>query len=365
MGPKSPARLIRIPLIAFLVSKLNYIDKALHRDLAHGVEITGVIPKSNVLAPRPTAALKRFAPPRSGLMRRSRTIVKATANTSDPALKAKCWELSWAGQQKSWLSQPQPVTKSGMVDKFTAPRFCIAEQHGLQQHKYRVIDDLSRSHVNATADTSDTYCPHGIDTLVAKTQTLPKIGDTDCREWSVDFSDSYKTIGIHETSREAATVCFVHPHDNVPYKARILAQPFGSGRAPANWGRVVTSIQFLARQLLTLTVGAFFDDVYRAEPASEETSGFGGSKQLDGPIGFPTSEKKDHRPNKNIVLHGAQNSLGSTSFCANARPERINKRRADIAHALQTNRRTHAAASKLRGNSDASPTYYLGNSEGE
>ena len=143
-------------------------------------------------------------------------------------------------------------------------------------------------------------------------------------------------------------MCFINPHDNVPHKARILAQPCGGSRSPENWGRVGTPIQFLAMKLRTLTVGAFADDVYCAAPASNATCGFRDAKQLDGLMGFPKSEKKDHPTNTNIVLLGSQISLGSTSICANDRPGRINTLRGHIAQALQTNCVTPAAASKLR-----------------
>lgn len=70
------------------------------------------------------------------------------------------------------------------------PRFCISENHGLRQPKYRVIDDLSRPLVNSTADTADAYCPQDSDTLVAQTRLLPTRGATDLRNWSVDFPNA-------------------------------------------------------------------------------------------------------------------------------------------------------------------------------
>ena len=56
------------------------------------------------------------------------------------------------------------------------------------------------------------------------------------------------------------------------------------------------SIQFLAMELLTLTVGAFSNDVYRAEPTPLATSGFWLPKRLAGLLGSPTSDKKDQPP---------------------------------------------------------------------
>ena len=62
------------------------------------------------------------------------------------------------------------------------------------------------SQVNAKADASDPYFPQGLYTLVAQTRALPKLGAANFREGPVDFTNAYKTIGILENSREAATV---------------------------------------------------------------------------------------------------------------------------------------------------------------
>ena len=114
--------------------------------------------------------------------------------------------MSWGKHHKGWLSKPMPVASSDISQKVTSPRFCVAEQHGLQEPKYRVVDDLSRSYVDATADTTDTYCPQDLDTLVAQVRTLARLGASNFKAWSVDFSNDYKTIGLHESSKDAATV---------------------------------------------------------------------------------------------------------------------------------------------------------------
>ena len=146
------------------------------------------------------------------------------------------------------------------------PRFRISEQHGDQEPKYRIIGDLSRSMANQVVYMSDTYCPQDIDSFVAMVRILSHAGASDLRLWPLDFHNDYKTISLHMDSRDAAHICSAHPVTNKPYTAEILVQPAGSRRDPSNWGRVVTFIQFIARELLTLVVGDFVDDVFCAEP---------------------------------------------------------------------------------------------------
>ena len=203
--------------------------------------------------------------------------------------------------------------------------------------------------MNPTVDTTFTYSPQDLDTLVAHVRPLAKLGASDFRALSVDFPNAYKTIVIRESSKEEATAFSVGPNTNVPHKAQILAQPFGSSRFPANWGGVVTSIQFIAKELLALTVGAFADDVYCAEPLGAAMSGLRASKRLAKLLGPPTSDKKDQPPNNSLPLLGSVVKLSGQSFCAPDRPGGISKICSHTAQALQTNCLTPAAASKIRG----------------
>ena len=345
----APARLLRIPLLTFLVKKFNYPDTTLPRGLTRGMKIAGAITKSNSLVTRFTPAAKKLKQLRGGLNRRNRHIVRAIKGATNPTLKQKCWEMSLLEYNKGWLTQPVPITKTDMKHTVKSPRFCISEQHGLQEPKYRVIGDLTRSHVNSTTDTSDAYCPQDMDALVAHVRSLAKLGASDFRARSVDFPNAYKTIGLHESPSEEATICFVEPTTNIPHKARILDQPFGSRRATTNWGRVVTFIQFIAKELLALTVGAFADDLYCAEPRGTASSGFWAFKKITKLLGSPTSDKKDQPPGKDLVLLGALIRLDDDSFCASARPCGVSKICGHVAQALQRNCLTPAAASKLRG----------------
>ena len=276
-------------------------------------------------------------------------ILRSLEGSKKPLLRSKRWELSQVGHEKGRLSKPLHVKKHDFSNTILSPRFCISEQNGLQEQKFKAIDDMSRSDVNAKAHMADTYSPQDLDTLVAQVRALSHVGAVDLRDWSVDFPNAYKTIASHETSNEAATICFAKPTDNRPYKAHILVQPFGSRREPENWGRVATFIQFLARELLALSVSAFVDDVFSAEPAATATSGFWAFKTLSQLIGFLTSDKKGQQPATSLLLLGAQVSIGKFSFEAAATPERVEKIRGHIAQALQTDALTPAASSKLRG----------------
>ena len=94
------------------------------------------------------------------------------------------------------------------------------------------------SEVNDAANMADTNCPQDLEVLVAHVRYLPHVGAVNLRAWSVDFSNAYKTIALRESPNEAAAICFGNPPNNKPCKAQIPVHPFGSRRAPANWGWV-------------------------------------------------------------------------------------------------------------------------------
>ena len=60
---------------------------------------------------------------------------------------------------KERLSEPVPATESDRANTVLPPRFCIPEQNGLQQKKYRLVDDLTKSLVSGDVETSKTYRP--------------------------------------------------------------------------------------------------------------------------------------------------------------------------------------------------------------
>ena len=103
-------------------------------------------------------------------------------------------------------------------------------------------------------------------------------------------------------------VGFVNPRGNTPRRDRIPAQPFGRCRALSKWGRVVTRIQFIARESLALTVMAFVGDIFPRGPESTAVCGFWACKRLAGVIGLPTSGRKCQNHTTDIVILGGHGS---------------------------------------------------------
>ena len=188
---------------------------------------------------------------------------------------------------KGWRSKPSAVTQHDKTFAISPPRFCMSEQHGKQEAKYRVIDDLPKSHVGGAAGACETYFTHYLCAFVVLAILHRKYGADKLRMWSADFSNAYKKRGLNKESGRAARICFSNPANNLPYKAKVLARPPGIRRAPANWGSVATCLQFVACEVLRLATENFADDVFCAESRRVAMSGFWAFKQLCLFIGAP------------------------------------------------------------------------------
>ena len=138
--------------------------------------------------------------------------------------------------------EPSPSSSPGQQNAVLSLRFCIADDHGLQEPKVRPIDDLAKSLVNGAVGSSETYCPQGLDSCAALTRVQASHGADQRTAWPVDCSHAYKTIAPHPGSADAAYIFPMNPTDNMPYKPRIPVQPLGCRRAPGNWRQVVTII---------------------------------------------------------------------------------------------------------------------------
>ena len=89
----------------------------------------------------------------------------------------------------------------------------------------------------------------------------------------IGFSHAYKTTGTHSYAESASHIFLFNPNDNQDYKAKLLAKPFGSRRAPPNWGRSATRIQVLALILFDLVTAAYFDYLFSAGDSRVAKSG--------------------------------------------------------------------------------------------
>lgn len=72
----------------------------------------------------------------------------------------------------------------------------------------------------------------------------------------LDFSRAYKHVGIADGQLDFATIALCDDK-GAPHMATLHTQPFGSGRAPANWARATNFLQFALQNLFEVWMGIF------------------------------------------------------------------------------------------------------------
>ena len=223
-------------------------------------------------------------------------MVQRVVDDSQTALSRACWGRKILEASMGWVTQPVPLDDIVLDRIPLSPRFAIEEQHGAGKLKVRVIDDFKASQVNDLLGMVDTSVPETLDVFLAMLLTQGHHNPTaDLSAFSVDFAHAYKQVGIAEAQADFATVVLAD-HAGVPHVASLKTQPFGSRRAPANWGRIATFFQFIMRVLFHMWVGVYVDDVFACEPSSLAEEAFALVKEVADILGLELSHDKESPP---------------------------------------------------------------------
>ena len=248
-----------------------------------------------------------------------------------------------------WVTEPIPLTDEISNAMPLTPRFAQDEQHGLQDEKIRAIDDFKASGINDILSTMDTAVPDTLDAFLGMATYYSLIQhEPDLLAFTADFPHAYKHVGIPVRHAGFATIILAPPSGPL-HVATLRTQPFGSSRAPANWGRVTRFIQFILERIFGVVIFVYVDDCFCIEVATTVQSAlkcFTGVCEL---FGFSLSPTKSQGPTKSLQLMGAELSIftGHVSACL---PER---RRIDLINDLKRiitfDQLNPAQAAKLRG----------------
>ena len=265
MPVDSPVRAINFPLIYFLTSTLMCEDSQFFHDLLRGMPIVGSSPATNVLEPRVRGAVVSFEQWRGGIPVTNAGVVERLHRSAGSDLARECWEKTLSEVEAVWVSVHRPLTEGIMRPIPLTPRFAEVIADG----KLRLIDDFRASGINDLLDVVETDVPQGLDAMLAMTtyyQSINPRAKTELRAFSVDFKRSYKQAPLPADQAEFAHVALAAP-DGPIMVAELRTQPFGSPRAPANWGRATAFAQWVLASLFDVYLAKYVDDCYSVEPS--------------------------------------------------------------------------------------------------
>ena len=137
------------------------------------------------------------------------------------------------------------------------------------------------------------------------------------RAASVDFCHAYKNVGIAPGQEEFSSV-LLRPPSGPLLVAQLRAQPFGSSRAPANWGRVTALLKWIFLRLFGIVLAVFVDDCYLVEPSLAVECAYFCVCEVIRICGFDLDPAKACVPSQSILLLGALISFSED--CISAAP---------------------------------------------
>ena len=245
LDPKSPARNINLSLLHLLVKRFDYPDCEIANELMNGMPIAGDIPSRPGLQPRDRPALLPMTDWAGNLAERNKKAIQRAQRFRETDLGAELWRKSLLEVDDGWLSHPIPLSGTLAVTANLTPRYAIREQHGDGPRKVRIVDDLRASCVNSATTTRDAAVPDSLNVFIAITSYYRLIRPgCDLLVASSDFCHAYKNVAIPRDDGLFPSV-LLGPPTGPLLVAQLSVQPFGSTRAPANWGRVAKLIQWV------------------------------------------------------------------------------------------------------------------------
>ena len=345
----SPARRLNLPVLHMLARVGGYPDTSVVDDIARGMPIAGTIPPSAALQPRDRPAATTVPQWRAGIPTRNAETINRVEKFRTTELGALCWGKTLREIKSGWLSDPVPLNDDMAASVQLTPRFAVFEQHGDGPRKVRVIDDFKASGVNSTLSMSDTSIPDGLDVFLSLVIYYQSISPgCDLRAGSVDFKHAYKNIGISNDQSEYTAVLLGPPSGGL-LVSHLRTQPFGSARAPANWGRVTALLKWILAEFFGISLPIFVDDCFLVETAETVKGAFECVTKVIQLLGFDLDPEKAAVPSKTIKLLGASISINPEGLTASLPQSRADELIAMILEIIQSNSLSPGLAAKLRG----------------
>lgn len=135
----------------------------------------------------------------------------------------------------------------GPLELDSLPQHCVlSRRFGLRQpNKIRLIDDLSGSLVNSSAQTEESPKPHTTDVVAAVALELLKNCKSQVLGRAFDLKAAYRQLGIHRDSLWAAYIVVFNPYKRAAEIFQLQAVPFGATRSVFSSLRVARSLWWL------------------------------------------------------------------------------------------------------------------------
>ena len=204
----------------------------------------------------------------------NKAIFHSVRSSGDSAVDTEVFQKTLEERDAGWLRGPVPFSELG--------EGCVlSRRFGLKQpNKVRLIDDLSKSNINATVQTPEAPKPHSTDVIASLTLAL-LLGASgrNILGKTFDLKSAYRQLGIHPDSLCCSYITCFDPSSRSPAIFQMLAVPFGGSRSVYSFLRIVRVLWWIACKCLAIMWTNFYDD-FVTFSLEEDVTGTGAAVEL-------------------------------------------------------------------------------------
>ena len=244
----------RLLLLREIMEAEGYPDSGVFQELAFATSLTGTVPWTGVFEQSFKPALMTQEELGEQAKASNLAIFHSVRSSGDLESDQVVFEKTIEERDAGWLRGPVQFEELG-------PGCVLSRRFGLKQpNKVRLVDDLSKSGINSTVQTSEAPKPHSTD-VVASLALALLLG---ARGRSVygktfDLKSAYRQLGIHPSSLSCSFITCFDPKSRKPAIFQMLAVPFGGARSVYSFLRIVRVVWWIACKCLAVMWTNFYD----------------------------------------------------------------------------------------------------------
>ena len=245
----------RLLLLKEIIEAEGYPDSGVFEELAFGTSLTGIVPWTGVFEQSFKPALATQDELSEQAKPSNLAIFHSVRSSGDLELDNIVFEKTIEERDAGWLRGPVQFEELG-------PGCVLSRRFGLKQtNKVRLVDDLTKSGINSTVQTSEAPKPHSTDVVASLTLALllAARGRSVCGK-TFDLKSAYRQLGIHPNSLSCSFITCFDPKSRKPAIFQMLAVPFGGSRSVYSFLRIVRVVWWIACKCLAIMWTNFYDD---------------------------------------------------------------------------------------------------------
>ncbi|CAE7428234.1 car [Symbiodinium sp. CCMP2592] len=349
----------RLALFEELLLEVGHEDVDLVKDIAHGFDLTGKLPRSNVFAKRFRPAEQSESQLRSSAKRLRDGLLATIKASEDPVIDQGVLKATMKELERGFVDGPLSPDQIP-EDASLTHRFGVIQGSNEDGPKVRPIDNYLSSQVNAAVTQVEQVSVHTIDVVAGMlacwlnewfVSGRPEHSTPVCKAW--DLRTAYKQLPLSDLAYalDSFFVLFnIERGTSEIYRQRVL--PFGSTASVTSFIRTAYAIWKLGAVGLTLVWSEYFDDYLNLCGKAFARHNDFVISMLFQLLGWEISKDKELSYDALCVVLGVQVNLRDAKLGL-AYLENTVKRRTealcDIERALATGKLEPKESEKLRG----------------